>query len=188
MKPARAYGRDDRTITATGRTQAPPEVVFDLLSDLRSHLEWGGNRQYKMFRLKGLDAPSGQAEVGTVFTSVGKIPMTPEKTGHFEDTTTVTKAERPSLFEIRTEGRIPWKKGAPGEVTVIHRYDITPDGTGSRVVYTHHQMRFLNPPWGIRYPVMREGTYRMMIPAWLRKGFKNMLRMADDRARQTASR
>jgi len=183
---AKAYGRDERTVTMTGRSKAPPEVVFDLLADLRSHLEWAGKRQYKMFHLLSVDAGPEPAEVGSVFTSTGNIPMTPASKGHWENTTTVTKAVRPSLFETRTEGRIPWSKGVAGEGTFDNRFEITPDGTGSRVVYRAHQLRFLNPPWGLRYPLMREVTYRMWIPAWYRKGFKNMLRMAEERARTTA--
>ena len=29
---------------------APPEAVYDVLADVRSHLEWGGNRGKKNFR------------------------------------------------------------------------------------------------------------------------------------------
>jgi hypothetical protein len=189
MGEAKAYGRDDRTVVIKGHSNASPEDVFDLLSDLRSHLEWGGNRQYKMFRLLSLDAPATPAQVGDVFTSTGNIPMTSAKKGHWENTTTVTKAERPALFETRTEGRIPWSKGVAGEGTFDNRFEITPDGKGgSNVTYRAHQLRFLNPPWGLRYPLMREVTYRMWIPAWYRKGFKNMLKMAAERVGAKAGR
>lgn len=38
------------------RPQAPAEVVYDLLADLRSHLVWAGERQGKKTRLVALEA------------------------------------------------------------------------------------------------------------------------------------
>ena len=40
---------------------APAEVVYDLLTDLRSHLEWGGARQSADFRLLSMEGPRGAA-------------------------------------------------------------------------------------------------------------------------------
>jgi uncharacterized protein YndB with AHSA1/START domain len=177
---AKSYGRTDRTVTLTRRTSAPPEIVYDVLADLSSHAEWGGKRQYKMFRLLSVDAPPGSAKEGTVYTSVGTIPM---MSARWENTNTVTQANRPHLFEITTEGRIKWPKGADGEGTFVNRFEITPDGTGSKVVYRSHQFRFLNPPWGLRYPVLRNMTYRINIPVWYGRGFRNMLKMAEERSR-----
>ena len=94
MKEPKAYGRTKRTITFKGRSAAPPEVVYDVLADLRSHLEWGGKRQYKMCRLLELDAPPGPANEGTVYKSVGTIPM---MSARWNNTTTVTEAQRPKV-------------------------------------------------------------------------------------------
>jgi hypothetical protein len=45
---------------------APPEVVYDLVADLRSHLDWSGERAASdTFKLLTLDASEGQATVGT---------------------------------------------------------------------------------------------------------------------------
>jgi hypothetical protein len=92
---AKAYGRTKRTVTLKGRSAAPPDVVYDVLADLPSHMEWGGKRQYKMFRLLSLDAPTGPAQSGTVYTSTGKIPMI--SAAKWENTNTVTKASRPHV-------------------------------------------------------------------------------------------
>ena len=44
----------------SGTSRAPAEVVYDLLADLRSHLEWGGTRLARSSqRLMSLDAPPG---------------------------------------------------------------------------------------------------------------------------------
>jgi hypothetical protein len=179
---AKAYGRTKRTVTLKGRSAAPPDVVYDVLADLPSHMEWGGKRQYKMFRLLSLDAPTGPAQSGTVYTSTGKIPMI--SSAKWENTNTVTKASRPYVFETTTEGRIVWPKRAPGEGTFINRFEISPDGTGSRVVYRSDQLRFVNPPWGLRYPILRNMTYRINIPLWYRRGFRKMLKLAEERARR----
>jgi len=159
MEP-RAYGRDRREWRFEGRTHASPESVYDLLENLGDHLEWAGRRQWWNFRLLALDAPSRPAQVGTEFTSIGQIPMNRTR---WENRNVVTAADRPRVFEITTEGRIPWPKGAAGEGTFINRYEISPAGDTTRVVYTMRQLRFRNPPWGMRYPLLREATYRLWI-------------------------
>jgi Polyketide cyclase / dehydrase and lipid transport len=177
---AKAYGRDHRVWTFTGRSRARPEQVYDVLADLRSHLEWGGRRQYRSFRLLSLDAPDGPAEAGTRFDSTGRIPMNRSR---FANRNQVTKAERPRLFEITTESTIAWPTRAHGEGSFVNRFEISPDGEGSRVVYTSEQLRFREPPWGLRYRLLRSVTYRIWIPIWSKRGFRNLLRMADERAR-----
>ena len=105
----------------------------------------------------------------------------------WHNASTVTVADRPRTFEVTTEGRIPWPKRAAGEGTFINQFDISAHGEGSRVVYRAKQLRFRNPPWGLRYPVLRNITYRVWIPIWFRRGFKNLLRMAEGRAREAAA-
>jgi hypothetical protein len=182
---AKAYGRDRREWTFTGRSRARPEEVYDVLADLRSHLEWGGSRQFRSFRLLSLEAPNGLADVGTLFTSTGRIPMNRSR---FDDRNEVTQADRPQVFEISTRSTIPWPKRPHAEGTFVNRFEISPDGDGSRVVYTSEQLRFLEPPWGIRYPLLRNVTYRVWIPIWSRRGFRNLLRMAEERSAAASSR
>lgn len=176
---AKAYGRERREYRFVGRTAAGPEVVYDLLADLDTHLEWGGRRQWRVFRLLSMEAPTGPATTGTRFGTVGTIPM---MSSRWHNENTVTRAERPEVFEITTEGRIPWPKGAPGEGTFINRFEIdAAPGGGSRVTYTSIQLRFRNPPWGMRYPLLRSVTARVWVPIWCRHGFRNLLRMAEER-------
>jgi hypothetical protein len=180
---ARSFGRDRREWRFEGRTHASPESVYRLLENLGDHLEWAGRRQWWNFRLLELDAPPGPAQVGTEFTSVGQIPMNGTR---WDNRNVVTAADRPRVFEITTEGRIPWSRGAAGEGTFINRYEISPAGDATRVVYTMRQLRFLNPPWGMRYPLLREVTYRLWVPIWSRRGFSQLLRMAEERERAQA--
>lgn len=180
----KAYGRDRREWRFTRPCRARPEDVYDLLADLRTHLEWGGKRQFRSFRLLSLDAPEGPAQSGTEFTSTGRIPM---NRARWDNRNTVTKADRPRVFEITTEGTIAWRSGAPGSGTFIHRFEIEPRGLASVVTYVSKQLRFRNPPWGLRYPLLRNITYRVWIPIWYGRGFRNLLRMAEERAARPAA-
>jgi hypothetical protein len=180
---AKAYGRDRREWAFSGRSRARPEQVFDVLADLRTHLEWGGNRQFKSFRLLSLDGPEGPAAVGTRFVSTGRIPM---NSARFDNQNEVTHADRPTLFEISTESTIAWPKRPYAEGTFVNTFEISPDGEGSRVVYRSKQLRFREPAWGLRYPLLRNATYRVWIPIWSRRGFRNLLRMAEERSAATS--
>jgi hypothetical protein len=175
---SKAYGRDRREWRFEARTHASPETVYGLLENLGDHLDWAGRRQWWNFRLLALDAPPGPAQVGTEFTSVGRIPFLGTR---WDNRNVVTAAERPRVFEITTEGRIPWSRGAAGEGTFINRYEIDRTGDATRVVYTMRQLRFRNPPWGMRYPLLREVTYRFWIPIWSSRGLSQLLRMAEER-------
>src|SRR5260370_7139633 len=79
-----------------------PEDVYDILADLKTHLDWGGARQSSDFRLLSLEAAPGPATVGTSFSSTGTIPMSVRR---WKDSSTVTVADRPRTFEVLTEER-----------------------------------------------------------------------------------
>ena len=111
------------------RSAAPAEIVYDLLADLRSHAEWGGRRQRsKKFRLTSIEAPPGPAGVGTEFGSTGVDPS-----GRFTDSSVVTEATRPAVFEFVTEARLQPKRGEVLEWTNVHRYEISPRAEGCEV-------------------------------------------------------
>jgi hypothetical protein len=154
--------------------------VYELLENLGDHLEWAGRRQWWNFRLLALDAAPGPAQVGTEFTSVGRIPMISTR---WDNRNVVTAADRPRVFEITTEGRILWPDGAAGEGTFINRYEVSAAAGATSVLYTMRQLRFRNPPWGMRCPLLREVTYRFWIPIWSRRGLSQLLRMAEERER-----
>jgi uncharacterized protein YndB with AHSA1/START domain len=181
----KSNGGDRYEWTFTGRSKAPPEQVYEVLSDLQTHLEWAGDRQFKSFRLLSLETPSGPAGEGTTFESVGTIPM---NRARFANQNTVTKVDPPRLFEITTESAIAWSSRPPGDGTFVNRFEILPDGEGSRVAYTSEQLRFKNPPWGLRYPLLRTVTSHIWIPIWSRRGFLNLLRVAEERSMRPAGR
>ena len=168
-----------RPIEIRERTSAPPEAVYGLLEDLRSHAVWGGVRQAPGFRLLTLDAPVGPATVGTEFRSTGADGR--HRINH--DRSVVTEASPPEVFEFVTESR---SLRDDGEValssTVVHRFEIErAAGGGSEVVYTFHSVR-VDPVWAIfRIPVVSHVVLRIL-RSMLRRGIRNLLAMAAERA------
>lgn len=175
----RTYGKERREYTFERTCAATPQTVYETLADLGSHLDWGGRRQWGMFRLLALSAPDGAAGVGTRFSSEGKIPMT---RGRWEDESEVTAAEPPALFEVTTRARIRWPRRPHALGLLVHRYEISPHGDGSKVTYRVQQLQFREPPWGLRYPVLRSITARVWVPIWFARGFRNLLQLAGERA------
>ena len=170
---------------------APPAAVYDLLADLRSHVQWGGAEQSSDFRLLSLQAPDGPAEVGTHFSSTGTIPMSRKQ---WEDSSIVTVAVRPSTFEFVTEGRVGIGSSAM-HARYVHRYEIAPTKGGSLVTYTMTQGQIANPFLRLSLPVIRQLTWRFAIPMMAGRGFRNLLvaaeapsRASDRSKARTASR
>ena len=111
---------------------APPEIVYDVVADLRTHLEWAGERAPSdAFKLLSLDGPDGRATVGVVFTSTGA-----NDDDTFYDRSVVTETSRPTRFVFETDARLERRRRRPWEVHFTHRYDLAPDGSGTAIVYT----------------------------------------------------
>jgi hypothetical protein len=162
-------------------SRAPAEDVYDLLADVGSHAEWGGTMQPKQnFRLLSIDGPKGSSSVGTEFRSMGADPM-----GRFADSSVVTEATRPSVFEFVTEARLTTKKGAVVELTNVHRYELTQQAEGCRISYAYRTVR-VSELAGVlamfRVPGLRS-VGRKMSGAALRRGLRNLARLAEQRAR-----
>jgi len=119
------------SISVERRTAASPGAVYDVLSDLGTHAVWGGVPPTKRSGLLSIDAPSGEATVGTEWSSTGGDPM-----GRFTDRSVVTQAVRPSVFEFVTEARLTTKKDATADWTNVHRYELRPEGVGCVIAYT----------------------------------------------------
>jgi len=161
-----------------GTTRAPAEVVYDLLADLRSHLEWAGERQSETTRLLTLDAPEGPATVGTEFRTTGSDG----KVARWIDRSVVTEATRPEVFEFVTEGRREGKPGSrPWLATAIHRYVITPGPDGCTVTYTEELTRLDGAFWVMTAPVIRGLVWRMAAK-YMRRGFDGLLALAEERS------
>ena len=178
-------GDHDYVVTLTGHCDARPTQVYDLLADLGSHTDWGGDRQYRGFRLVSQEASAAIATVGVEFHSVGRIPMTSVVNDNHN---TVTIAHRPERLAFTTRTTIDWTdarrldlppRGGPAAGVFHHDYTITADGDSSQVTYMLTQERFDRPPWGMRIPPVRVCTHRVTIPLWLARGFRNMLTTAE---------
>lgn len=160
------------------RGDAPADRVYAMLADLSSHLEWGGRRQLRTARIKTLDAPEAPAVAGTEFASVGGFPGWRLHESHI-----VTEANAPVAFEFhtKTDAR-PTIIGSPWQATFEHRYEVTPDGTGSRVTYRFLQTRIENAPWRFSLPVLRPLSYAV-VRFVARRGVRNLLALAREQGR-----
>jgi hypothetical protein len=171
--------KGELVVRVKGAVSARAEVVYDLLADVGSHLEWGGTRQKRTYRLLSIDAPEGPATVGTEFSSSGADGM-----GTFNDASVVTEATRPGLFEFVTEARLSTKKGKVVEWTLVHRYEIAPKDEGCKVSYTIRTVRISELPGPLvlfNVPGLRALLTRVA-RSNVRRGFRNLIEMADERA------
>lgn len=162
--------------SVSASSTAPPLVVYETVADLRAHIVWSGERAADdAFKLLTMEAPEPTAQVGTSFSSTGA-----NFNGTFHDRSVVTQASPPSLFVIQTEARLERTRGRPWEVQFIHRYDIAPDGDGSRITYTDttHRMNYV-PYW--LQPWLRPIT-RAAINRGDTQQLTNLARLAEERA------
>lgn len=162
--------------SVTVRSAAPPEVVFDVVSDLRAHLVWGGERATdETFKLLDLQTSDETARVGTTFSSTGA-----NFNGTFHDRSTVSEVSRPSRFRIETDSHLDRKHGRDWDGHWIHRYDIEADGDGSRIVYTDTLERVNYVPYWLQWwlrPLTRREIHKADT-----KQLGNLARLAEERA------
>jgi hypothetical protein len=164
-----------RTQTSATST-APPAVVYDTVADLRAHLEWSGERAAsETFKLLTLDGPPGPATVGTEFTSSGAADN-----GTFHDRSVVVEASPPSRFVIETRSRLDRTKGETWHVRFTHRYDIEPEGDGSRITYTETVEEGSYVPYWL-HPLVRP-IFKPYVNRADRKQLRNLARLAGERA------
>jgi hypothetical protein len=156
---------------------APPEVVYETISDLRNHLDWSGERASSAtFKLLSIDAPDGPAAVGTAFRSSGTADN-----GTFHDRSVVTEATSPSTFVIETDAHLDRKRGKPWDAHFIHRYDVAPEGEGSRITYTETIERVNYVPYWLQ-PGVRS-IFRLYVNRADRKQLENLARLAEEHSR-----
>ncbi len=63
-----------------------------------------------------------------------------------------------------------------------HRYEISPEGAGSRVTYTLTQLAIANPMLRLALPGIRQLTWRLAIPLLASRGLRNLLAVTEERA------
>jgi hypothetical protein len=164
-----------RTQTSV-RSQAPPEVVFDTITDLRAHLQWSGERaESETFKLLEIEAPDGAALVGTEFRSSGAADN-----GTFHDRSVIAEATRPRVFVIETDSTLDRKRGREWKAHFIHRYDVEPEGDGSRITYTETIDRVNYVPYWLRWGV--RSIFRPYVNRADRKQLANLGRLAEERS------
>ena len=163
-------------VTQTSVTSAAtPEVVYDVIADLRNHLDWSGERASSDgFKLLSLDAPDGPAAVGTTFESTGSSGK-----DTFSDRSEVTATTRPAMFVIETDAHLDRKRGRPWDAHFVHRYDIEPEGSGSRITYTETIERVNYVPYWLQ-PVIRS-IFKFLVNRADRKQLANLARLAEER-------
>ena len=156
-------------------SKASPEVVYDVIADLRNHLVWSGERaKSEGFKMLTLDAGAGVAPVGTTFTSSGSAGK-----DTFHDRSVVTEASRPHRFVIETDARLERRRAKTWEAHFSHRYDIGPSGRGCRIVYTETIERVNYLPYWLK-PVIRT-VFRPLVNAADRNQLRNLARLAEER-------
>jgi hypothetical protein len=74
-------------------------------------------------------------------------------------------AERPRRFVLETDATLDRRRGRTWHVHFEHRYDIEPDGDGSRITYTETIQRVNYVPYWLQ--------------AWARPIFKPLVNRAD---------
>jgi hypothetical protein len=157
-------------------SSASPEAVFDVIADLRNHLIWSGERaESDGFKMLTLEAPPGPAAVGTTFTSSGSAGK-----DTFHDRSIVMEVSRPRTFVIATDARLERRNAKTWEAHFSHRYDIEPDGTGSRIVYTETIERVNYLPYWLKPGI------RTIFKPWVnradRKQLRNLAGLAEERS------
>jgi hypothetical protein len=157
--------------------RAPAEAAYELLADIRRHLEWGGTMRSKRSRLQSIEAPMGVASVGTEFTSTGEDAMR-----RMSDRSVVTEAVPPRIFEFVTESASQPKRGGRRvDWTIVHRYELEPGPGGCRITYTYRATRATSLPGPLtafRVPVLRSIALRISM-AELRGGLRNLVRISE---------
>ena len=169
-----------RTMTSA-RSRATPDVVWDVVADLPSHLVWSGERASDdTFKLLELESPDRTARVGTEFRSTGA-----NFNGTFHDHSVVTAAARPTSFVIETDATLDRRRGRTWEAHFEHRYDIAPDGDGSRITYTETIDRVNYVPYWLS--TLARPIFRPLVNSADRKQLENLARLAEERARDSSS-
>ena len=157
-------------------SEASPDTVYDVISDLRAHLEWSGERAAdQSFKLLTMDSPDGPATVGTKFRSTGA-----NFNGTFHDESTVTAATRPTTFIIETNAHLDRTRGEPWDVHFTHRYDVAPDGNGSRITYTETIDRVNYVPYWLK--AWARPLFTPLVNRADRKQLANLARLAEERS------
>jgi hypothetical protein len=164
------------TFHASGTSTASPEDVYEILADVSTHLEWAGKQApNKAFKLLSLDASKGRAAVGTTWASTGSNSKSGSMT--FHDRSVVTDAAAPNRFAFVTDAHLERKNRKTWDVRFVHRYEVQPEGAGSRVTYEARVYPVNYRPYWL-HPLIRPVT-KKMVKIFAGKHIDNLSRMAE---------
>ena len=153
-------------------SKASPEAVYDLLSDLRSHLVWAGERAPdKSFRLLDMDAPARPAMGGDRFSSSGA-----NVNGTFHDYSTVVQAQRGACFGFDTDSTLERRHGRTWHGRFGHRYALGRSTDGTVISYSCEVRPQNYVPYWLQ-PGIRAMT-RAMVQRAMRRNLANLAEMA----------
>jgi hypothetical protein len=156
------------------RSAAPAERVFALLADPSAHLQWCGERAPSDgFKLLSMTSPAGPAAVGSTFSSTGANG----RGVTFHDRSTVTEVAAPAVFAFGTDSTLVRKHRPDWQAHFDHRYEVRPDGTGCRIVYTADVYPLNYRPYWL-HPLMRPMT-RVMVPRMMARNLRQLAAMAE---------
>jgi len=178
------------TFHASATSTASPKDIYEILADPSTHIEWAGKQApNKGFKLLTLDCAKGPASVGTTWSSTGvnKVPPTPSgvsrasKNGNmtFHDRSVVTEAAAPNKFAFVTDAHLERKYRPTWDVRFVHRYEVLPEGTGSRITHEMRGYRVNYRPYWL-HPLMLPVT-KKMAKIMSSKHVANLARMAENR-------
>lgn len=178
----RSPSRPTIVFTASVHASAPPEVTFGVLADPRTHVEWSGAQAPNPnFRLLTLEAQPGAVRAGTSFTSTGAngSGMT------FHDRSEITEVTAPAIFAFRTQALLTRKHRPTWRARFEHRYEVSPDGDGSRVDYRAEVYPLNYRPYWL-HPLMRPMT-RVLVPRMMARNMRQLAAAAQQAATAPAA-
>jgi hypothetical protein len=171
-------GRDGELylLTVSDMCHAPADVMYDLLADLASHMEWGGSwHATRTQRLQSMDAPAGPATVGTEFSSVGAASG-----GSWYDRSRVTAATRPSHFEFETNGILRDGQGVDRmSLLAVHKYRLVEVDGGTHITYECSARLTLHAPRGDHHPRLPVVIFNLVVPSVVERGLANLIRLGE---------
>jgi len=169
------------TFRASMSSAAPPDAVYDVLSDPTTALTWAGERSpRKGFRLLTMDAAPRPAAVGDRFSSTGA-----NINGTFHDASVVVEAARGERFGFDTESTLDRKHGRELHQRFAHRYELRPADGGTLISYSCETRPQNYVPYWLK-PGIR-GPMRMNVEHMIRLNLRNMASMAETAATEDRS-
>ena len=150
------------------RTDASCSAVYDVLTDLATHLTWAGEQTGdKRFRLLTVESSNAPATAGTQFSSTGVVAM-----GAFDDHSTVVEAVRGERFAFNTKSVLQRKHRPAWRGTFHHRYTLARDGDRTLIGYSCEMYSENYVPYWWK-PVARLTT-RLMVGRPVRRSLRSL--------------